>query len=307
MDDSRSGLALGGVLAALTTPFVRGRVSAERLRDNLSRYETTDLTGYLVLGSTGEAVLLDEDERRVVLEAARSAIPPGKPMIAGVSAEATRAAEEQIRVAAGCSADAVLVSTPHYFRAQMTHEILVAHFSRIADRSPIPLLLYNVPKFTGFILPPSTVAALSRHGNIAGIKESSGELDYLSRIRDQVPEEFLIVCGAAGVLLEAIAGGAQAAILAAASAVPEPFAAIARAAETDEPAARSLHRQVMEARSVGGSAYGVPGIKAAMDLRGLYGGAPRRPLAGVAPSVALEIEQVLLGWVQAGLIRDRWA
>lgn len=287
-------MVLTGVLPALTTPFDGGEVSPQRLQRNLAKYERTDLSGYLILGSTGEAVMLDPGERRVLLEAAREAIPQEKPLIAGVSAESTRDATRQASTAAECGADMLLVATPHYFRDAMTHEALVGHFQRLADASPLPLLLYNVPKFTGFVLPVETVSALSGHENIAGIKESSGDADYLTRIRDTTDPDFAIVCGNARLLPRALAAGACAAILAAASAIPEPFVEVTRAPE--------IHESLLSAGSLPGVDLGLDAIKAAMDLRGLHGGDPRSPLRPVDPATLRTIERSLANLVAAGLL-----
>jgi len=284
------------VLPALTTPFDGGEVSPQRLQRNLAKYERTDLSGYLVLGSTGEAVLLDPGERRVLLEAAREAIPPDKTLIAGVSAESTRDAESQAQVAAECGADMLLVSTPHYFRAAMTHAALTEHFRRLADSSRVPLLLYNVPKFTGFVLPVETVAELSHHENIAGIKESSGDADYLQHIRVATDPGFTIVCGNARLLPRALAAGASAAILAAASAIPEPFVAVTRTP--------AVHETLLAAGPLPGVDFGVSAIKAAMDLRGLHGGSPRSPLRPVDPTTQGTIERSLANLVSAGLMEN---
>jgi len=294
MPQRNTAVLLKGVLPALTTPFDRGEVSPQRLQRNLAKYERTGLSGYLVLGSTGEAVLLDPEERRVLLEAAREAIPRDKPLIAGVSAESTRDAERQARIAAECGADMLLVSTPHYFREAMTHESLVAHFRRLADASPLPLLLYNVPKFTGFVLPVETVSELSGHENIAGIKESSGDAGYLTRIRGATDAAFAVVCGSARLLPRALAAGASAAILAAASAIPEPFVALMRAPE--------VHERLLAAGPLPGVDLGIPAIKAAMDLRGLHGGSPRSPLRPADPATRQTIERSLSHLLAARLI-----
>jgi 4-hydroxy-2-oxoglutarate aldolase len=289
-----SQLELEGVLPALTTPFDGDRVSPQRLQRNLAKYERIGLSGYLVLGSTGEAVLLEPQERRVVLEAAREAIPTEKLMIAGVCAESTREAEGQALEAAECGADLLLVSTPHYFRAEMRHEALREHFLRLADRAPVPLLLYNVPKFTGLVLPVETVVELSGHANVAGIKESSGDLDYLRRIAHGSERGFAIACGNARHLPQARAAGACAAILAAAAAIPEALIACSAAPE--------LHARLLQAGPLPGVDLGVPAIKVAMEIRGLHGGAPRRPLLPLDLETRTQVEESLQNLVSAGLI-----
>jgi 4-hydroxy-2-oxoglutarate aldolase len=272
------------------------------MRENLSRYERVRLAGYLVLGSTGESVLLEERERVEVLRAAREAIPATKTLIAGVTSESTPGAVRQAQVAADCGADLVLASTPHYFRSQMTHEALAAHFDRLADASPVPLLLYNVPKFTGFVLPARTVTELSRRPGIAGIKESSGERDYLGEIAAGREAGFRIACGSLGELTYALGHGADAAILAAAAAVPEPIVAIANRAAADPASAEQLLERLMGGGMPLTGDPTVPRIKAALDIRGLNGGEPRPPLQRAAPETREAIQRSLERLVELQLL-----
>jgi 4-hydroxy-2-oxoglutarate aldolase len=294
-------MKLEGILPALTTPFSDGAVSTSALRRNLERYERLELSGYLVLGSTGESVLLDEDERREVLEAARDSIPDGKTMVAGVSAESTGEALRQARTAADCGADALLVSTPHYFRAQMTTEALVAHFSGVADGSRLPVLLYNVPKFTGLVLPEEVVLRMSEHENVTGMKESSGDLEYMTRILDGAEAGFRMLCGDPSILRDALKAGAAGAILASATVLPEPLIRIAHEREIPE----NLLQETSRASALVASRHGVPGIKAAMDARGLYGGPVRGPLLAVSTEVELEIERIVARLISLKLIPGR--
>jgi len=294
-------MKIEGILPALTTPFADGVVSITALQRNLERYERLALGGYLVLGSTGETVLLDEDERLRVLEAARESIAAGKTLVAGVSAEATHDAVRQARAAADRGADAVLVSTPHYFGAQMTRQALTAHYSAVADASPVPVLLYNVPKFTGIVIPQEVVFEMSEHENVAGLKESSGDLDYLKRILDGVGDGFRLLCGDAKLLRIAIDAGATGAILAAATVLPEPLIRIA-----DEPQIPDdVLRETVAVATLVASKNGIAGIKKAMDLRGMCGGPVRAPLCPVSAEIAREIERGIAGLVERRLIPHR--
>lgn len=294
-------MKIEGILPALTTPFAGGEVSPRHLRRNLERYERLELGGYLVLGSTGEAVLLDADERRRLLDAARAALPVGKPLVAGVSAEATHDAVRQARAAAESGADLVLVSTPHYFRAQMTTEALVVHFTAVAEESPLPVLLYNVPKFTGLELPRETVMRMSEHENVAGLKESSGDLAYLRSILAAVGPDFRVLCGDSSILRSALDSGAVGAILAAATVLPEPLILVAQRREMTGDDLESI----AQAAAFIGGRHGVPGIKAAMDSRGLYGGPVRNPLQPVTGETAREIDEVIARLVAEGAIPHR--
>lgn len=299
-------MQLQGLFPALTTPFRDGRFDAAALVDNIARYESVDLGGYLVLGSTGEAVLLDDGDRDGVLEAARRAVPQGKALIAGVGVESTAAACKQARVAALRGADAVLVGTPHYYREHMTAAALTDHFRAVADVSPVPILLYSVPKFTGLAVPSATIDALAGHPNVAGIKDSAGDPTLMQDTLRRVPERFAVLCGDAGLYPRALAAGAVGGILAAACFVPEPLQSIApdaRAGALDRIA--DVHRVVMTAISEIHGRHGIAGIKAAMDARGLAGGEPRRPLTplsgGVRGTIGVRIDEL----VETGLLPTR--
>jgi 4-hydroxy-2-oxoglutarate aldolase len=288
---------LHGIVPALTTPLRDGRPSLEALRRNLARYERLELGGYLLLGSTGEAPLLDAGERASVLEAGRQAIPPATPLVAGVSAESTVDAIQQAEVAAGMGADLLLLSTPHYFGGQMTADALLAHFLQVADASKLPLLLYNVPKFTHLVLPHETVLAAAEHPRIVGLKESSGDEVYFSALARQLPHEFRLYCGAAALVRRARELGAAGAMLAAAAPFPEAWIAEWNGGLTEEALARLLRGASLICGKLG-----VPGIKAALDARGMCGGPARSPLPRLAESEGTEIVSQLAELVDAGVL-----
>ncbi len=286
---------LAGVFPALTTPFdAHGAIATGPLQDNLERYLEAGVHGFLVLGSTGESVLIDEAERGLVLDAARAAIPRSRTLVAGVSAESTPAAVRQACRAADAGADAVLVSTPHYYRGQMDAAALTSHYRRVADASPLPVLLYNVPKFTGVALAPALVEDLARHGNVVGIKDSSGDLGGLVALLARAPRAFRVLCGDAGVFHAALAAGASGAMLAAAAAFPEPMVRIAAAVRGgDVDGAVALHRAVTPACRLVAAELGVPGIKAALDHRGWYGGPPRAPLRPLPEAERVRVREAV--------------
>jgi 4-hydroxy-2-oxoglutarate aldolase len=296
-------MELRGIMPALTTPFAAERVDVAGLARNIARYERVGVDGYLVLGSTGEAPLLEDEERIAVLEAARKAVPAGKPLVAGVVAESTGGALRRIATAAACGADFVLVGAPHYFREQMTAAALSAHYTRLADGAAVPVLLYNVPKFTGLVLPEEVVAGIARHANVAGIKESSGDPAYLAKVLRLSTAGFRILCGASAHVADALAAGASGAVLAAASVFPEPFLEIARrSAAGDGPGADGVQAAIrQDARVVAGD-LGVAGIKATMELRGLAGGEPRRPLLPADDAVRRDLERRLAALVGSGVL-----
>jgi 4-hydroxy-2-oxoglutarate aldolase len=283
-----------GVLAPLTTPFERDRVSTALLRGNIEIYEAAGLDGYLLFGSSGEAPLLEEPEKLRLLEAARGAVPPGKPLVVGTGLESTAATIRLGRLAADAGADLLLVLTPHYFKPRLDAAALEEHFRRVADAAPVPLLLYSVPKFTGLELSEESVIALSKHERIVGIKDSGADVERLGRLRAAAPAGFTLICGSHRAVREAAAGYAEAAILAAADVFPAEYRELFRLAATGESdAARRLDERLAPRSDLVVSRWGVAGIKAAMDVRGLHGGAPRPPLLPLKEEERRELEDRL--------------
>jgi len=295
---------LSGVILPLTTPFAGEAVDTAALAANIARYERHGLAGYLLLGSTGEAALLDEDEKLEVLRAARAAIPPGKLMLAGVGVESTRATVRLARAAGEAGADALLVLTPFFFRARMSADALRRHFETVADAAPVPLLLYNVPVHTSLVIPPAVVGELARHPNVAGLKDSSGDLPWLLDVLGRVPAGFRVLCGSAAAFASELAAGAVGAILAVGNALPEPLVELHRRhLAGDAASALALQKALIGPIRAIVNAFGITGIKAVMDLRGLRGGAPRPPLQPLAAAELAELRAELDRVVQAGLIK----
>jgi 4-hydroxy-2-oxoglutarate aldolase len=274
-----------GVLLPLTTPFEGGAVAPARLAANIPRYEAHGVMGYLILGSTGEAALLDEDEKIALLVAAREVIPTSSTMLAGVGVESTAATVRLARRAADAGADALLVLPPFFFRSRMTADALVRHFTAVADASPVPMLLYNMPGYTSLVIPPAVVATLAGHPNVIGLKDSSGDLPWMLDVLARVPATFQVVCGSALAFLPALVSGAVGGILAIGDAFPELAVHLyrhhveGRAAE-----ALTLQKELVAATKLVLGSHSVAGVKAAMDLRGLAGGDPRLPLLPLATS-----------------------
>jgi 4-hydroxy-2-oxoglutarate aldolase len=177
-------MLLEGIFAPATTPFYSDeRVYCKKLEFNIGRLSLTALSGMVVLGSTGEAVALDDAETREVLRVAAETAADDKVLIAGIGRESVKATVELAEVAAGLGYDAVLVRNPCYYRPQLTAQALLHYFRTVADRSPLPVILYSIPKFTQAEIPLEVVAELAQHANIIGLKESSGSVE---RVRDVV-------------------------------------------------------------------------------------------------------------------------
>jgi 4-hydroxy-2-oxoglutarate aldolase len=174
-------MLLQGIFPAMTTPFYpEGGVYYKKIEHNVDRYSRTPVAGMVVLGSTGEAVMLSDEERREVLRATAEVAAPDKVLIAGVGAESVVETLRLTEHAAKLNYDVALVRTPHFYRPQMKPEALLAFYRTVADRSPLPVLLYTVPPFTAYDLPLEVIVALAEHSNIIGIKESSGNVEKVA-------------------------------------------------------------------------------------------------------------------------------
>ena len=269
-----------GVFPALTTPFAAdGSVSVEAIKHNIARYNDTGIAGYTVIGSTGESVLLSRKEIDTVWAAVKEAAAPGKKLIAGTGAESTAETIDRTKRAAEFGYHVALVKTPYYYKPAYKPENYIAHYRKVADASPIPVMLYSVPQFTGVSLEAAEVAALSQHPNIIGIKESSGVVQRIAEMVAAAPRGFQVLTGSASMLFPSMAIGACGAILALASALPELCVAMYDAAHAGNLAkARELETHMLPASKIIVAQGGIPGVKYAMDLGGYRGGVPREPL-----------------------------
>lgn len=265
----------------MTTPFdpVSGEADVIALRRNLRTWLEAPLAGVVLFGSTGEGLLLDEDERIRLLEGARELLD-GRRLLAGAGAESTRAAIRLARLAAERGADAVLVHPPSYYRPAMTPEALRDHFLAVAEASPVPVVLYQVPpQYSGVELHPGLVGELSRHPNIAGIKDSTGELKSLADFVGACDRRCAVLVGSGAALFGALEVGARGGILALALLAPHECVEVyARWRTGEKTEAGRLQERIAPVHRAVVARLGVAGIKAALDLQGRAGGAPRPPL-----------------------------
>ena len=273
-------LRLEGIYPPIPTSFdAEGNVFPKGIIDNLNHLNQFDLRGYVVLGSNGEYVLLTEAEKLLVFETARKAIPKNKLMIAGVGCESTNQTANLAKKAAEIGADAVLVITPSYYKNRMTPAALTQHYRSVADASPIPVILYNMPACTGIDLSAEIVAGLSEHPNIIGIKDSGGNLIKMGNIVRLTGPEFQTLAGSASFLLPAFSVGAVGGILALANIAPEKCLTIKKHfRNSDMEKARELQVHMIPVNNAITREGGVPALKAAMDMLELYGGPVRPPL-----------------------------
>ncbi|MGH9415683.1 MAG: dihydrodipicolinate synthase family protein [Terriglobales bacterium] len=276
-------MRLAGIIAALTTPFdAAGEVALGALGRNLEQYNATPLAGYLVLGSSGEAILLDRAEKLAVLRQAAQAAAPGKLLLAGTGEESLRATLEMTERASELGYHAAVVRTPHYYKKSMTRAALAGFYLELAKRSPLPVVLYNIPPLTGVDLSLEAVLELARHPNIAGLKESSGNLDKLVRLA-AAEADFPLLVGGASTVYPSLCAGAAGAILALAAAAPEACCQIERAFRAGDHALALAAQRAVLAVCAAFEPLGIAGLKAAADAGGFCGGSPRLPQLPASP------------------------
>ena len=292
-----SGPDLGGTFLPVTTPFdpVTGEVDLVAFRANLRHWLQSPIRGVLVAGTTGEGVLLEDAERTRLLEAARDILPGDTLLISGIGAESTRHTVAQARASADAGADAVLVSPPAYFKGAMTAEALARHFRAVADESPAPLLIYQVPlRMSSLDLPSGLVGELSRHPNIVGIKDSRGKLDLIGELVEATADGFQVLVGSGAHLYAALETGAVGGIVAVGLLATDAAAEITRAYREGRTAdAGRLQERIAPVHQQIVAGMGVPAVKAALDLLGLHGGAPRPPLMPFPEARREEVRGVL--------------
>jgi 4-hydroxy-2-oxoglutarate aldolase len=271
---------LQGIFPPVVTPFNRrGDIDEGLFRENLSRYTGIGLGGVLVSGSTGEMPYLTQAERLRLTEIARSLVKPPEIVVVGTGLESTRETVALSREAIARGADALLVLPPNYYKARMNGAALETHYRALADAVRRPIIIYSIPQFSGIDIPVETVARLSRHPHMAGIKESSGKLPFVRQLVRAAKPGFRVLVGAVSILLDALRSGAAGAVLGQADFAPGLCVAVYEAFRQRRwKTARELQQRLMPLATQISIPYGVPGVKAAMDLAGYAGGPPRPPL-----------------------------
>jgi 4-hydroxy-2-oxoglutarate aldolase len=269
------------IIPPMVTPFdTAGVINYDAFERNIDRYVEAGIEGFLVLGSNGESVYLEHSEKLKLIEAARKRVPQSMTLLAGTGVESTQATIQLSKEAADRGADAVLVKNPFYFKSHMTFDVYMAHYSAVADASPIPVIIYNVPIFTGVPLQSKLVIELAAHPNILGLKDSSGDSKLISEVVWNTDgKKFSVLAGAAATLLPTMVAGARGGIIAIACAAPRATLALYRAfASGDYKKAGEIQRIVAPAAGAVTGTYGIAGLKGAMELEGFQAGVPRRPL-----------------------------
>ena len=288
--------SLQGIFAPVVTTFDSHseELDLEAFTANAKAHLAAGLDGLVVTGSTGEAALLDASERNDLIETARRVVPRDKLLIVGTGAESTSTCLIQSRDAARRGADAVLVVAPHYYGAAMTIDALRVHYLRVADESPVPVVLYSIPKYMHFPIPPALVAELARHENVVGIKDSSGQRDLLAAYLESQSDRFAVLTGNAQLFQHAMASGSRGGILAGALFAPALAVDIYRATLAgDQSTADAAHARFSPLGAKIVAELGVPGVKAAMDAVGVHGGPVRSPLQSLGAEQRTAVNELL--------------
>ena len=294
---NRRASAPAGIFPPLPTPFdpVTGDIAPLQFRQNIARLSDEGVDGVVVSGSTGEAPLLDADEQRELVAVARESLGDSAWVIAGTGAESTRQAIALSDAAAAEGADAVLVRPPSYFSAGATLDTLATHFRAIADASPVPVLIYNIPKYTHLTLAVTLLEQLAGHPRIIGVKDSSGDVKNLAAYRAAVPR-WTVLAGSASLLYAGLELGCQGGVIGVACFAPRLCVSLMRAfAQGDRAAAGRTQERVtpLDKEIVG--KLGPAGVKAAMDAVGLHGGPVRPPLAPITPAERERVSALVRG------------
>ena len=285
---------LAGIFPPIATAFAPDGALRPPAAGFLEFLRDGGLDGVVALGSNGEAAHLTEAERLQWIDWVREELPAPLRLIAGTGAESTRATIERTRAAAAEGAEAALVIAPSYFRRQLTAEGLRAHYHSVAEASPIPILIYNVPVHTGYDLGAEWIVRLAGHANIAGLKDSSGDIARLPGLRKALGPDFVLLAGAGERLVDALEAGADGAIAALANLAPHTSAGIRKAwLERHPDQARQLQRTIAPLGEALSAGYGVPGLKAGLRLLGYDHGDPRPPLPPLAASELPALRRLL--------------
>ena len=296
---------LTGVFIPAVTPFLpeTGEVDLASLRHNLRRWAEHPVQGIVLAGTTGEAVLLDEAERITLVRAAAEVLPREILLTVGTGLESTRATIRLSRAVAQAGAQAVLVQPPAYYRGAMTPEALREHYQAVADASPVPVIVYQAPlRMSTLDLPTGLVAELSRHPNIAGVKDSRGKLELVGELVEKCREGFQVLVGSGAHLYPGMEVGAAGGIVAVANVAPGASGELYRAWKAGRSSeAGRLQQRIGPLHQELVAGVGVGGVKAALDFLGYQGGDPRPPLRPLAANRRAEVRKIL---VRAGLLPD---
>jgi 4-hydroxy-2-oxoglutarate aldolase len=291
---------LNGIIAPITTPFVNDEVSYEKLKSNIEKLNHKGLSGYVVLGSNGETVFLTRDEKIRLIANVREHTFPDKVLIAGTGTDSIKETISLTNDAAKNGADYALIITPSFFKSDMEHSTFINYYLVVADAVKIPVVIYNVPKFTNVNIHTETVAELSEHNNIVGIKNSSEDVEQTKNFISNTPNDFSAFVGTGSVLLQGLKDGAVGGILALANIAPTECIRIQELFDLRKlEEAEVLQKKMVNVNKTITATFGVAGLKAAMDMVGLCGENPRLPLNPLDDPAKQVLKNIL---IEASLI-----
>lgn len=291
---------LKGIMPPIATPFINEEVAFDKLAENFSKWNKTGLNGYVVMGSNGESVFLTRDEKLRLVEAVKKNMSEEKLLIAGTGSDSIRETISLSNDSADRGADYVLILTPSFYKSEMKPAAYIKYYTAVADKTKIPVIIYNVPKFTCVDIEAGTVAKLAEHKNIVGIKNSSENIRQIIEMIDQTPEGFATIIGTASVLYSGFSAGAVGGILALANIAPNECVQIQKYVEEGKHTeALELQKRMLPVNKAITAKYGVAGLKAAMDMLGYFGGEPRSPLSKLNNADKEQLKQIL---VNSGLL-----
>jgi 4-hydroxy-2-oxoglutarate aldolase len=291
---------LHGIYAPIATPFSDGKIAYGKLEKNLKFWLESDLTGIVVMGSNGEFVLLSPEEKEELMRFVCAQAKGKKPVIAGTGAESTAETIRLNKKAAEAGAEAVLVVTPNYYKGEMTDPVLARFYRDVADVSPLPVILYNMPRNAGINISAKLAIEMSRHPNIIGIKDSGGNIVQIADMIRGAAEGFSVFAGSASYLYTSLVLGAAGGTLALANVFPNECVRLQTLFEAGKmKEARDLQMTLIDSNNAVTARWGIPGLKAALEVIGLYGGDPRPPLMPLGEANREELRKIL---TQTGLL-----
>ncbi|MGQ0813311.1 MAG: dihydrodipicolinate synthase family protein [Gemmatimonadota bacterium] len=293
---------LAGIFIPIVTPFDPGSgdIAPLAFRANIRKWLAEPIDGYVLFGSNGEGALLHEEEKVRLTAFARELIPPGLPLVVGIAADATRGVVAEAKRLAAAGAEYVLVSPPSYFGSVISPAALADHYTHVADESPVPVLVYHIPKNTHVVIEPGLMAEIVRHPNIVGLKDSSGDIKRFADYSNTCEKRCRLFVGGGSLLYTAFELGAVGGIIGIGQFAPRQCAALLekfRAGDTT--GAGAIQQQLIPVHKAIVAAHGAVGTKAALDLVGYQGGPPRSPLKPLSSKEQQQVAQVLQG---AGLL-----
>lgn len=288
-------LSLEGIFPPLTTPFENNEIALTKFGDNIRKLNSTDLSGYVVLGSNGESCFLTREEKLSLIKEVKKQSSENKIIIAGTGLDSIKDTISLTNDAAKEGADAALIITPSFFKGRMNHKALVEYFSKVADCVSIPVIIYNVPKFTNVNIEPRTVKELSKHKNIIGIKSSSTDIAHFAEILNSVSSDFNVIAGTASILYAGLCLGSSGGILAAANILPNECVDVYNYfKDGKQKKALETQNKLLAVNKAITATFGVAGLKKAMDWLGYFGGLPRSPLQKLSENEENKLRQILI-------------